>query len=328
MQAAYHDTNSLVTQVAGVHADHASPGQHPTGEPTSSSTNPWLTLQMYRHARLYPGRDVLDVGTGSGYGCGLLAQLLGDHAITSVDVDPYLTTAAAQRLDELGLHPRILTADATGPLDWEGDRIVSTVAVSHIPASWLTALRTDARLVTTIAGTTIIITARKTADDGAWGTVEYDRAGFMHTRTTAGQPQKATAVPADGGDVTTGRHPVINLDRAGELQSVLALAAPGIDHAHNQDHTGLRTATLTHPDGSWAIATAQERQPPTIRQGGPRRLWNILERIRDDQTAHGQLHLYGAEVRIDPDGTCRLSHGNWNAVIPPAATPADQAPTS
>src|SRR5690606_42036354 len=90
-----------------------------------SSTLPSLLLRMFGHAEIHDGVEVLDVGTGCGYGAALLARRLGDDRVTSVDVDPYLTKAAAERLDLIGLHPRIVTADATGPLTGEYDRIVA-----------------------------------------------------------------------------------------------------------------------------------------------------------------------------------------------------------
>jgi protein-L-isoaspartate O-methyltransferase len=117
---------------------------------------------MYRHAMLTDDTDVLDVGTGSGYGTALLCKRLRDRRVTSIDVDEYLTKAAAERLDSAGLHPQVTACDATGPRPGAYDRIVSTVAVRPVPASWLTALRPGGRLVTTITGTTLILTADKT----------------------------------------------------------------------------------------------------------------------------------------------------------------------
>ncbi len=92
-RAAYRD-RSLVTQVGPLHADRAERGDRPAGMPTSSATLPGLIVQMLRHAHVCDG---VDVGTGSGYGCAVLAQRLGDQHVTSVDVDAYLTKAAAER---------------------------------------------------------------------------------------------------------------------------------------------------------------------------------------------------------------------------------------
>ena len=88
LDTAYADA-SLVTRVGPFHADHAKPGDQPTGTPTSSATLPSLTVRMLQHACLADDSDVLEIGTGSGYGCAVLCERLGDHHVTSVDVDGY-----------------------------------------------------------------------------------------------------------------------------------------------------------------------------------------------------------------------------------------------
>jgi SAM-dependent methyltransferase len=226
---------------------------------------------MLRHACINDSDDVLDVGTGSGYGCAVLAARLGDKHVTSVDVDEYLTKAATERLDAIGLHPQVLTCDAVGPLPGTYDRIVSTVAVRPIPASWLAALRPDGRLVTTITGTTIIVTADKTGDGGAAGRTEWDRAGFMPTRSgqdyTPGLMEEFAAVrDAEGEHLSTGRFPVVNVTEAWELCSMLAITAPGIQHQYQESGDGRRIAWMLHADGSWARASGTGGDQPTVPQ--------------------------------------------------------------
>jgi hypothetical protein len=69
----------MITQVAELHADRTQPGEQAAGRPSSSATLPGLLVQMYRHAYIRDGMDILDVGTGSGYGTALLATRLGDQ---------------------------------------------------------------------------------------------------------------------------------------------------------------------------------------------------------------------------------------------------------
>ncbi|WP_273371615.1 methyltransferase domain-containing protein [Thermobispora bispora] len=280
-------------------------------------------MRMFGHAEIHDGVEVLDVGTGCGYGAALLARRLGDDRVTSVDVDPYLTKAAAERLDLIGLHPRIVTADATGPLTGEYDRIVATVSVRPIPPSWLQVLRPGGRLVTTIADTTIIVVADKTPDGGAAGRVMWDRAGFMRTRHGDDYPPDELADrfreihDREGDEVTRGRYPVVEVAEAWELQSMLEVVAPGIEHWYDEDDEGRRTALMVHPDGSWARATAMRDEAPIVHQGGPRRLWDLLDRIRHRRLVEGSLPLYGSRVRITPDGVVHLRRGRWTAVIGP-----------
>jgi protein-L-isoaspartate O-methyltransferase len=271
--AVYRDV-SLVTQIGTLHADHARMKDRPDGRPTSSSTMPGLVVSMYRHAMIGDGMDVLDVGTGSGYGAALLATRLGDARLTTIDIDPYLAKAAEERLARTGLHPLVTVADATGPLPGAYARIVSMTSVAPIPASWLAALRPSGRLVTTLAGTGLIVTASKTPDGGAAGRTEWERAGFMHARTGPDYPPDLLraipgALDGDAGDVTTGRYPVINTARAWELYSMLGVTVPGTEHHFESAPDGKRTAWLAHPDGSWACATATGEEPPAVRPTAP-----------------------------------------------------------
>lgn len=321
LDSVYRDM-SLVTQVDTMHADHAKPGDQSTGRPTSSATLPGLLIQMYRHAMITDDMDILDVGTGSGYGTALLSTRLGDTHVTSIDVDEYLAKAAAERLDTIALHPDVRTGDATGPLPGCYDRIIATVAVRPIPASWIAALNPGGRLVTTITGTNLILTADKTPDGGVTGRTEWDRAGFMCTRTSAGYPagmlDRFTASrDAEGESISTGRFPVINVNQAWDLYSNLAVMLPGVAHHYEETLDGARTAWILHPDGSWARATANGDRPPVIHQSGPRRLWDTLEDLRHQWLRDGSLPAYGAKATITSDGTIHLTRGRWQVTIPP-----------
>ncbi|MET7685628.1 methyltransferase domain-containing protein [Streptomyces sp. NPDC005423] len=316
MEAAYAD-RTLVTRIGPAHADQAAPGATvTTGSPTSSSTLPGLVVTMNRHAMIADDSRVL-VTTGTGYGTALMCRRVGDEQVTSVDVDPYLVATARDRLDSIGLHPRTAVCDITAELPGEYDRIVSTVSVRPLPASWLAALRPGGRLVTTLAGTGLIVTADKAEDGGATGRIAPDPAGFMRTRhgddynhTTDQLWEKVKE--AEGESVTTNRYPLLFVPDSWEVMSMLGLIAPGIDH-RTTTAGDTRTVWMLHPDGSWARATATGfLDSPTVHQGGPRRLWDALDRIRNRLNREGGLPVYGARVRIDPDGTLTLSRGSWS----------------
>ncbi|MDP5309399.1 protein-L-isoaspartate(D-aspartate) O-methyltransferase [Streptomyces poriferorum] len=320
MASAYAD-RTLVTRVGALHADDAEPGavMVPGGYPTSSSTLPGLVVAMHRHAMVTSDARVL-VTTGSGYGTALMCHRLGDDQVTSVDVDPHLVGTARDRLASIGLRPHLAAADITGPLPGEYDRIISTVSVRPVPTSWLEALRPGGRLVTTIAGTGLILTADKTADGGAAGRIQPDPAGFMRARhgVDYGPPANevwAVAECGDGEEVTTCRYPLLYPTDAWDVMSMLALAVPDIEY-RCQENDDSRTVWLLHADGSWARATATEfLASPTVHQGGPRRLWRELERIRNRLNRMGTLPIYGARATITPDGVLTLSRGGWTATV-------------
>ncbi len=319
LHAGYAD-RTLVTRVGPLHADRARPEDRPTGRPTSSATKPSLTIRLLRHLLVDDGAEVLEVGTGSGYGAALLARRLGDRQVTSIDIDPHLTRTAAERLDAIGLQPQLVAGDAAGPLPGTYDRIVATVAVRPVPLSWLAALRLGGRLVTTISRMPIIVTADKTADGGAIGRVEWDRAGFMETRTSADYPPELFQIQSElldqeGEEITRGRYPVVEVKEAWELWAMLEIVAPGIQHRYEEFDDGRRTAWMIHADGSWARASAENDAPPIVHQSGPRRLWEILDKIRHRWLVQGSLPVYGADLTISPDGAIHLTRGNWQADI-------------
>lgn len=320
VRAAYGD-QTLVTQVGPVHADHAPDSEAVTGRPTSSSTLPSLVVKMLSYGRLRECRDLLDVATGSGYSAALACAQLGDDCVTTVDVDPYLTEAAAERLDVIGHRPKVLTQDAAAPLPGEYDRIVSMVSVPSVPASWLSVLRPGGRLVTTIAGTGLILTADKTDDGGGAGHIEWDRAAFMATRTSKDYPPLLNELhrrvsDQDGDEVTTSPFPVLDVMQAWEVWSMLSLTAPGIEHRTGTDDEGGRMAWMLHPDGSWARAhTTPGSRTTTVHQGGPRRLYALVEEIRWRWIEHGELPVYGARATITPDGATTLTRGGWTVTL-------------
>ncbi|MYY11088.1 methyltransferase type 11 [Streptomyces sp. SID4919] len=323
MNSAYDGTLSVVTRVGPHHADHAVPGTViPEAWPTSSSTLPQLVVEMYRHAVIADDSRIL-VTCGSGYGTALACHRLGSDRVTSIDVDKYLVEAARERLAAIGHRPRLDVCDVTGELPGSYDRIISTVSVPAVPASWLTALAPGGRLVTTLFRTGLVIIADKTADGGAVGKVAPKAAAFMSTRHGDDYPPVPdnaslweTARTAEGENVATGRYPVMRVSSTWDVRSTLELTVPGIEHSMDVGKDGTRTAYMVHPDGSWARAAASgARELPTVHQGGPRRLWDELDRIRTWLVIDGDLPVAGAAVRIDPDGTCHLTRSGWSATI-------------
>ncbi|CDR08290.1 methyltransferase domain-containing protein [Streptomyces iranensis] len=315
LRAAYSD-RSLVTRVGPLHADRAGPDDRPRGVPTSSSTMPGLVVRMLRHGLLYDGADLGLIGTGTGTSTAFAARRLGDKHVTAMDVDPYLTETATDRLASLGMSPQVVTCDVTGPLPGDFDRIVSMVALHNL-VGVTAALRPGGRLVTTLAHMNVIVTADKDADGGARGVVEWDRAGFMSTRTGADYPPRTEELFAavrdrEGEQTIEGRYPVLNVAEAWDVRAMLELAAPGVE-THYEERGEQRTAWLVHADGSWARASATWIDPPTVHQGGPRRLWTVLERIRHRLNAEGSLPIYGSRVHITPDGVCHFTRGKWSA---------------
>ncbi|WP_367125536.1 methyltransferase domain-containing protein [Streptomyces phytohabitans] len=311
LRAAYGD-DTLVTRVGAAHADHAAPGGRGRGEPTSSSTLPGLVVAMAERLQVQPGQRVLDVGTGSGYSAALFAHRFGDDAVTSVDVDPYVVEAARARLAGFGRTPRVEAVDATGELpEPEYDRIMATVSVRPVPASWLRALRPGGRLVTTLAHTALLIEAEMGADGVARGGVRPDPATFMETRQAADYPAKLDGVfraarTGEGEEVRPPVGPVPDLWREWPLRWLYELDTPGVEtRAATYPEDGRRVVWLLAPDGSWA--RAEDGTSPVVHQSGSRRLWDGLERVRAKWDEKNRFPLHAMRVELTADGGHLLS---------------------
>lgn len=321
LDAAYSDA-TLVTRAGALHADHAPLGQAGTGGPTSSSTEPGLVVTMLRHLDVHDSTRVVDVATGSGYSAGLLAHRLGDDAVLSVDIDPYLTEAAAQRLDAVGRHPRIETVDATGPLpaaDYDG--LVSMVSVRGVPASWLAALRPGGRLVTTVAFTSLMVVAEMRTDGTAEGGVVADHGHFMAVRHGDDYASRLPegyqrARDGDGDSVTTGKRPIPHWWRDWQLSTVYELTTPGVQVRTQTGDDGERLFWLLHRDGSWARARERGDTVPTVHQAGPRRLWDELEQAEARWICAGRFDPRELRARFTPDGgTLTTPSGAWTVTL-------------
>ena len=123
-----------------------------------------------------------------------------------------------------------------------------------------------------------------------------------------------TAYDSDGDQITRGRYPVINVTEAWEAWSMLGVIAPGLEHHYREDGAA-RTALMLHAHGSWARATSANGEAPIVHQSGPRRLWDLLDDIRDTWLRDASLPLYGANATISPDGAIHLRRGRWQATI-------------
>jgi protein-L-isoaspartate O-methyltransferase len=312
--ATYSD-KTLVTRVGALHADHAGPTDRAAGAPTSSSTLPGLIVRMLHLLNPEPGHQVLDIGTGSGYSAALLGHRLGDDLVTSIDVDTYLVLAARERLAGFGRHPRMEAADATVALpDGEYDRMIATVSVRPVPRSWLAALRPGGQIVTTIAQTSLLVSAQLERGLVARGSVQPVPASFMRTRSGANYPARldsiyAAARDADGDDVRDLRGPVPNLWVDWELRALYELDSADIENRSATDENGKEIVWLLAGDGSWARA---EESTGKVHQSGSRRLWDDLERVRARWEEADRFRLHDLAVEFTPEATTVTSpDGNW-----------------
>jgi protein-L-isoaspartate(D-aspartate) O-methyltransferase len=109
--------------------------------PTSSVSAPRVVATMLEVLDLAPGMRVLEIGTGSGYHAALLSELVGRHGlVASVEIDPGLARAAAERLKLLG-YAAVKVRECDGYFGWPElapfDRVVATVGCGDLAPAWV-----------------------------------------------------------------------------------------------------------------------------------------------------------------------------------------------
>jgi len=187
-----YSMDALVTQLNGDDGlvDAARRGEPVSGTPTSSSSAPPLMAAMLDALDVAEGHRVFEAATGTGYNAALLAHRVGDNQVTSVEVDPSVTSRAITALHRLGRTPHVSAGDAAAgsPGRAPFDRVIATVALPHVPPAWLAQTRPAAVLVVplVLAGHGgIMVRLERDQRGGAHGHVMDHYGGFMATRTTS-----------------------------------------------------------------------------------------------------------------------------------------------
>lgn len=109
------------------------------GNAVSSVSDMHVQSYMLQQARIEPGMNVLEIGSG-GYSSALIAELVGPAGrVMSMDIDPWVTDRASRLLDEAGYSSRVrvVLGDAeAGAADGAPyDRILVTVGSWDVPPS-------------------------------------------------------------------------------------------------------------------------------------------------------------------------------------------------
>ncbi len=264
--------------------------------PSSSCSAPATQFRLLDALDVQDGMRVLEIGTGTGWGAALLAQRLGDSAVTSIEVDPAVLGQAVRALAVSGYWPRLDCADGShgSPSGAPYDRVLATCSVTRVPPAWIDQTRPGGVIVvpwgSPSGGNDVLTRLTVGADRTASGRFMRE-VGFMRLR---GQYRPAVCRPpglwdpAPAGTTvsTTALDPVASLLRGGAaLLARLTLGEGGwsvLGGGRDRGHPDGTLVWLSDPvSSSWARvhASLPRDGQVAVEQYGSRRLWDEMEVI-------------------------------------------------
>ncbi|EHK87213.1 protein-L-isoaspartate carboxylmethyltransferase [Saccharomonospora azurea SZMC 14600] len=306
--AAVYDNVSLLTQL-----DEG-------GTATSSSTTPSLMALMLERLDVHPGHRVLEIGTGTGYNAALLCHELGDHSVTSIDIDPSLVEQARTRLAEVGYGPRLVVGDgALGePSAAPYDRIIATCGLPRVPATWLDQVRPGGIILVNLGFALARLTV---SDDGTASGRFTDYAAFMRLRTDINDtaPTVRDIIETANQDGTASRSlwPAVLEERP--VQCLHAIVHPHVRRVVVHGDDGDMYALVDPVSSSWARARLDDSGNAVVVHGGPRNPWTGLVELADwwDNAGHPEPTRFGLTVSLDGQHVLWLDHADATVMTLP-----------
>lgn len=242
---------------------------------------------MWADADLQEGHTVLEIGTGTGYSTALACERLGSADVTSIEVDGRRLETAARALYGCGYTPTLAVADGLYGYWPEArfDRIVAACSFRAVPPALLAQARPGGKILLTLSGwlygyARVLLTV---AEDGtAEGQLLPGTVSFMSARThaapafgnpahwAAGLPDKPRAARHSPKRITAATEEAFHLRFLAQSAVPDAQMTTAGEVVHLVDVATSSAATLTPHNGGWQV-----------REGGPVRLWERIERVLD-----------------------------------------------
>ncbi|MER6352822.1 methyltransferase, FxLD system [Streptomyces sp. NPDC001634] len=215
------------------------------GTSISCASQPGVVALMLDQLDAQPGERILELGAGTGYNAGLLADLVGKSGhVTTLDIDDDLVEGARAHLDAAGItNVEAVTRD--GALGYaEGapyDRIIATVGAHGVPHAWLQQLAPGGRLLVPqrLKGTVSRSIAYEQRD-GRWMSLSSEMNTFMPLRRgIADDDRQVIPLSVDG---------TVRL-QAPVGQNIDADALAGVlDQPRTEEWTGMTVRAMESPE--------------------------------------------------------------------------------
>lgn len=231
---------------------------------TSSSSAPTVVAYFLRHLDPAPGHRTLEIGTGTGWTAALLAHLVGDQNVTSVEVDAAIAAQTAKHLGEAGVQPHLVVGDGADgcPERAPYDRVHVTCGIRAVPYAWVEQSRPGAVIALPYQpgfGVGYALRLTVAPDGNAYGRIGRE-VDYMLMR---GQrpPELQPADPAQARDFTTRIDPRLIARVPGGADLVISALTGLRCYSHQgEDYQRVWVINDSGEGVSWAAATWEADQ--------------------------------------------------------------------
>ncbi|MFD9894815.1 methyltransferase domain-containing protein [Amycolatopsis sp. NPDC059027] len=304
-QAAVSADRPVVTQVDD---GKTKPGEI-GGSPTSSGSMPTVVALMLDALDVAPEHRVLEIGTGTGWNAALLTARLCEDHVTTVEVDPDVCASAKTALRDAGLNPTVVCADGEDGYAPNApyDRVIATASVYRVPQSWIAQTRPGGLIIApwiTDWHNAALLRLSVKEDNTAVGRFDGN-VSFMRLRAQRDQHAdcRVCDIGETGPTTETITDRVIVRDTMADIHGsfFVGLGLPDVYHYADEADSGRWTAVHIHEiHGSWATIDLTPATP-TVRQSGPRRLWDEVAALHAEWVERGKPEYTRFGLTVTPD---------------------------
>ncbi|CAM3731184.1 methyltransferase domain-containing protein [Nocardiopsis rhodophaea] len=306
-QRAVYSNTAVITQWDDEQTDPARVDLY-RDTPSSSISEPGIAFTFLTVLGPRDHDRVLEVGTGTGYTAAVLSARVGEHNVTSVEVDPAVAEQAAANLKAAGFAPRVLVTDgADGHRDDAPyDRVHATCAVRRVPGAWVTQTRPGGVIVVPWQpgydfGWIVRLTV---ADEAAHGRF-HERAGYMMLRDQRAEMRFSVHHEDKAVTTTTRLDPRSIVDAGEGAELAITALAPDVKLIPIRASGGTVSVSLYEigePEGAWAACDYEPGGDAfEVTQYGERRLWDEVEEafLRWLELGSPGADRFGLTVMVD-----------------------------
>lgn len=146
---------------------------------------PHAYLMSYRALALTRGDRLLELGSGTGYGAALAAEIVGASGVVmTIEIDDALARAAHALLAPLA-NVIAIAGDATAASGFfaEYNKIVAAFSVDPLPRAWVDALASSASLVAPVGGARQKLVRAARDASGALSITEHGGVRYVANRS-------------------------------------------------------------------------------------------------------------------------------------------------